>query len=103
MLDELVPRDSSDSGRWEELRLFGSEGEKLIKANAFRSAVGADVIRSTHFRVRKQGQSLRFEGLGWGHGVGLAQEGAKAMAEAGRDYRNILDHYYPGTRWARLK
>ncbi|HHY17388.1 MAG TPA: SpoIID/LytB domain-containing protein [Firmicutes bacterium] len=38
-----------------------------------------------------------FQGRGWGHGVGLSQWGAKAMAEQGADFRQILIHYYPGT------
>jgi stage II sporulation protein D len=103
LLEEVVPKEQTDSGRWELVRLIGSNGEKLIKATAFRSALGADILRSTNFRVRRHGSSIIFDGLGWGHGVGLAQEGAKAMAEAGRGYRNILSFYYPGTRWARLK
>jgi stage II sporulation protein D len=37
------------------------------------------------------------EGRGWGHGVGLSQYGARAMARHGHDHRAILDHYYPGT------
>lgn len=38
-----------------------------------------------------------FYGRGWGHGVGLCQTGAFGMALAGRTYREILAHYYPGT------
>lgn len=38
-----------------------------------------------------------FTGGGWGHGVGLSQYGAKGMADAGFDYTEILNHYYPGT------
>lgn len=37
------------------------------------------------------------EGRGWGHGVGLSQHGARAMARHGHDRRAILAHYYPGT------
>ncbi|MEX0974245.1 MAG: SpoIID/LytB domain-containing protein [Bacillota bacterium] len=36
-------------------------------------------------------------GSGWGHGVGLSQYGAKAMALGGSDASEILDFYYPGT------
>ncbi len=38
-----------------------------------------------------------FYGRGWGHGVGLCQNGAFGMAVAGHSYREILGHYYPGT------
>ena len=38
-----------------------------------------------------------FSGMGWGHGVGMSQYGAKGMAEAGFDYKQILAHYFQGT------
>jgi stage II sporulation protein D len=44
----------------------------------------------------------RFVGSGFGHGLGLCQIGANGMARAGLSYRDILAHYYPGTRLAQL-
>jgi stage II sporulation protein D len=41
-------------------------------------------------------------GAGFGHGVGMSQYGALGQAKAGRDYRQILTHYYTGTQIARL-
>ncbi len=43
------------------------------------------------------GNSVTFWGRGWGHGVGLSQWGAKAMADHGWTFQRILEHYYPGT------
>ncbi len=43
----------------------------------------------------KNGKFL-FEGVGIGHGVGLSQKGAQAMAQMGYDYEDILYHYYTG-------
>ena len=40
-------------------------------------------------------------GRGFGHGIGMCQTGALAMARRGYDYQGILSHYYPGTRLAR--
>ena len=40
------------------------------------------------------------EGSGFGHGIGLSQEGARGFAEHGFNYRQILRHYYRGTPWA---
>jgi SpoIID/LytB domain protein len=40
---------------------------------------------------------VEFEGSGWGHGVGLSQYGARAMAVLGYDYDEILGHYFKGT------
>ncbi|MBX9694876.1 MAG: SpoIID/LytB domain-containing protein [Cyanobacteria bacterium] len=42
-------------------------------------------------------KQLHIRGLGWGHGVGLQQTGSQGWAKAGRDYRFILGHYFPGT------
>jgi stage II sporulation protein D len=39
-----------------------------------------------------------FTGRGWGHGVGLSQWGAKAMAEKNMNCEQILAHYFPGTK-----
>jgi len=45
----------------------------------------------------EKGPVFTFYGRGWGHGVGLCQNGAFGQALAGRTYREILSHYYPGT------
>ncbi|MCD4783023.1 MAG: SpoIID/LytB domain-containing protein [Candidatus Eremiobacteraeota bacterium] len=39
-----------------------------------------------------------FSGAGWGHGVGMCQWGARGMALDGYNYKQILMHYYPGTK-----
>lgn len=39
-----------------------------------------------------------FQGKGWGHGVGMSQAGARGMAETGFNYKEILTHYFPGTK-----
>ena len=94
----------SDSGRWVSVILMGQGDERrTVSANAFRMALGADRLRSTNFKVKVRGDDLDFEGLGWGHGVGLSQEGARVLAQRGMRARGILEHYYPGTQLARLK
>lgn len=45
-------------------------------------------------RVIDQSNEFLFVGKGFGHGLGMSQWGAKGMAEAGYDYREILQHYY---------
>ncbi len=47
------------------------------------------------------GQLFLFAGKGWGHGVGMSQWGAKALAEAGWSHKEILRHYFPGTELTR--
>ncbi len=56
-------------------------------------------LLSSHFDVAVAGSQVRFtNGRGHGHGVGLSQWGAQAMAEAGHGYMAILNFYYPGAR-----
>lgn len=101
-LEEIVGRDKSDSSRWLTVDLYGHGQRKRIKAQALRQALGVDRLRSTHFGVRVRGDDFVFDGRGWGHGVGLSQEGAGAQAKLGWRYDRILRFYYPGTRLARL-
>ena len=61
---------------------------------ALRQALG---LRSTCFTVRYESGAFCFTTKGYGHGVGLSQWGAKALAEQGQNFADILAHYYPGT------
>jgi stage II sporulation protein D len=46
----------------------------------------------------KTAGTFTFKGKGWGHGVGMSQWGAKAMADSGAKASDILRHYFPGTK-----
>ena len=55
-------------------------------------------LRSTSFTLEyTENGSFLFTVTGYGHGVGMSQYGANAMAKSGAGYREILSHYYPGT------
>ncbi len=69
-------------------------GGKRFSGVYLRKALG---LRSTAFTVTPEGDALRFDTRGYGHRVGLSQYGANAMAADGKDFREILSHYYPGT------
>ena len=69
-------------------------GEKL-SGTELRSLFS---LRSTAFTLEYTGSSFLFTVTGFGHGVGMSQYGANAMAKSGADYREILAHYYPGTQ-----
>ncbi len=88
------------SGRAVALKLDGHE----IDAEEFRLAVGESLgwnrIPSTWFEVSRQGDRFEFHGRGWGHGVGLCQKGAAAMAAQGHTAREILRQYFPGAESA---
>lgn len=51
-------------------------------------------LKSTFFTIREEGDNVIFCGKGFGHGVGLCQEGAMRMAEKGYSYTKIINHYY---------
>jgi stage II sporulation protein D len=53
-------------------------------------------LRSTYFSVSVAGDSLTIKGRGYGHGVGLCQEGAMVMATKGFTYKQIIGFYYSG-------
>ncbi|MGA3105468.1 MAG: SpoIID/LytB domain-containing protein [Terriglobales bacterium] len=59
--------------------------------------LGWSVVPSNDFVVRKEGDHILLRGIGQGHGIGLCQAGATAMAEDGSDFRKILSYYYPNT------
>jgi stage II sporulation protein D len=51
-------------------------------------------FNSAYFTVHTAGDQVLFDGRGFGHGVGLCQEGAMRMAQAGRSFTDILHHYF---------
>ena len=69
-----------------------------MSATALRKALGERRLRSTLFDVRATPDGIVFVGSGHGHGVGMSQWGARAMAERGAGYRAILGRFYPGAQ-----
>ena len=55
-------------------------------------------IRSTRMKIEVTDGKLRIYGGGWGHGVGLCQEGARGMARTNASGASILLHYYAGSK-----
>ncbi len=77
-------------------------GIKTISV-AGKSVSGSDVrrllsLRSTDFDVAFDGSSYTFTVRGYGHGIGMSQNGANYMAQQGKTYSDILLHYYPGCK-----
>ena len=68
-------------------------GGVAVKGSTVRAALG---LRSACFEWELQDGRFVFYVTGHGHGVGLSQYGANAMAEVGADYKTILTHYYTG-------
>ena len=87
-----------DSPRVDMLIIEDSAGLKMIKATRVRKAIGYERLRSTWFDINLTRKTVTFDGHGFGHGVGMCQWGAKGMADAGKNYKEILKHYYPDAK-----
>ena len=53
-------------------------------------------LRSTNFEVNIDGENIKFSVIGYGHGVGMSQTGADALAKQGSSYEEIIKHFYVG-------
>jgi stage II sporulation protein D len=60
-------------------------------------------LKSAFFSVVKEGSLITFKGRGYGHGVGLCQEGAMVMAARGFKYSDIIKFYYSGVMISDIK
>ncbi len=95
------------SGRVKAIRVVGSQGDLVVQREwPVRQLLGN--LKSGMFEVgveldaEQMPRNFHFIGGGWGHGVGMCQQGAIGMAEHNHDYRQILSHYYNGARVFRL-
>jgi stage II sporulation protein D len=85
------------AGRAVKLRFATDSASFTASAADLRRTFGTYDIKSTFItRITPVKGGYEFAGKGWGHGVGMCQEGAKFMANNGRTYKKILQHYYPG-------
>jgi SpoIID/LytB domain protein len=97
----IVRRDQSDRAE-----LIALEGDRRVTISGweFKIVVGRilgwNVLKSSHFEIVRSGPNFVFRGKGFGHGLGLCQEGAHVMASRGANYRQILTKYFPTTRIA---
>ena len=68
---------------------------KHIPIQTIRKDLG---LKSTWFSVKEKDDKVVFEGRGYGHGVGLSQEGAYHMSKQGKSYQEITQFYYTNVR-----
>lgn len=101
-LTDIKAGPRNNRGRLKNVALVTERGNVTLLATKFRMAVGSTVVRSTNFSVRVEGGTAYFNGVGYGHGVGLCQYGAKQRALDGFKYDEILSYYYPGTKLSKL-
>lgn len=72
-------------------------GVTSVKTTELRKLLGWSRLPSTNFVVSRENGNFVFEGKGYGHGVGLCQWSALQMARDGKNYKEILSFFYPGT------
>jgi peptidoglycan hydrolase-like amidase len=60
--------------------------------------LGWNTVPSNDYSAKARGSVVDLSGVGRGHGLGLCERGGAAMAREGKNFREILDHYYPNTR-----
>jgi len=103
-LYDIIPLQRGVSGRLTEIEILGSRKNLKIKKELnIRRALSETALHSACFVVEMElGEmgnpvSVTLRGAGWGHGVGMCQYGAAAMAVAGKTHKDILAHYYPGS------
>ena len=101
-LDQIVVSKRDETGRAEFITLEG-EQRKIVRGWDFKIIVGRvlgwNLLKSSRFEVSRSGSNFVFRGSGFGHGLGLCQEGAHVMAARGASYQRILEKYFPGTAW----
>ena len=81
--------NKTSTGRIKSLKI----NNILKNASEVTSALG---LRSTYFSIEQINNIIKIETKGYGHGVGMSQYGAEAMARLGYNYQEILKHYYKG-------
>lgn len=98
-------QDTLKSGRIHTLVIETNNGSFTAKADKIRWLFkrGGTILPSSFFRIHKNGNEWILKGKGFGHGVGLCQMGARARAQAGQSYIQILTHYYPGITLEKFK
>lgn len=102
-IKSVRPLQRGASGRIIRLLISGEKADiEIGKELRIRRLLAPDCLMSSAFTPSIEGDTLIMRGRGWGHGVGLCQIGAARMASEGKDWREILAHYYPGTEIRRL-
>ena len=79
----------TDSGVIKEISVCG----KKLTGARIRTLLD---LRSSNFSIEFKDGKYCFSVFGYGHGVGMSQNGANYMAKQGSDFKEILTHYYTG-------
>lgn len=97
---DIRPVKRGPSGRLIEAEFVGEKGTwktspELAIRQVFDPPLKSSVIVVDAKGPKEKPEAFVIKGAGWGHGVGMCQTGAVSMANKGKDFREILKHYYP--------
>ena len=109
----IEPTSTNRHGRPTLIKIVDRRNKSVeIHARQFVRAANASVsslppatptIWSSFVSGEKNGAAIKFNGVGMGHGVGLCQYGAQALAGEGRGFEEILSWYYPQVSFSTLQ
>ncbi len=88
---EKISIERYNTGRVKTIKV----NNKSFKGTTFRTKLG---LRSTDFEIKYDTNKVYITTKGYGHGVGMSQYGANAMADLGYKYEDILKYYYTGVK-----
>lgn len=98
-INKIIVIRRQKSGHISAIEIIGTNSSYIIEKELnIRKALGN--LRSSMFKIEikyganKKPQQFIFYGGGWGHGIGMCQAGACGLAQKGKDYKEILKHYY---------
>jgi SpoIID/LytB domain protein len=105
-IKNILPIKRAKGGSITRLYIEGDKGSQIVKFDKIRSILGklrSNVIK-WEYRKDSQGyiKDIYIYGAGWGHGVGMCQQGTYGMALKGKKYTEILFHYFPGSEIRKL-
>lgn len=109
----LTITKTGDGGIAQEIIAVGTTDKVIVATeNKIRSSLGGSgytiekqdgttvnsskLLPSAFFTIEKQGSNYIIRGGGYGHGIGMSQNGANEMAKDGKDYKEILTTFYTG-------
>ena len=93
----VLSADGVTAGRISEMYIASAEGVEKASSGLEQYIIkGAGNVSNYPRTAPKEEDELLFAGMGYGHGVGLSQYGAKGMAEAGFTYKEIIEYYFTG-------
>lgn len=95
--ENLVISDEirTESGRVNSIKI----NDVSITGRTFQKKLS---LRSNDFKIQKEGSIINITTKGFGHGVGMSQYGANALAKQNKNYEEILKYYYQGTNLQKL-